>query len=172
MPDPDRHDEFMSLFLEFQPRIRAYVRTLIPRQADAEDVFQETAAVLWRKFDQFESGTHFDRWAFRTAYHQARAFRTKKSRDRLQFHDEVLDLLAERAAEQSETLEEQQSALQICVRKLPASDRDLLAHRYEDGATNRSVAHLLGKSESAISRNLNRIYERLLKCVNLTLRLS
>lgn len=160
----------MSLFLEFEPRIRVYIRSLVPQKADADDVLQETASVLWRKFDEFERGTHFDRWAYRTAYNQVRAFRTKKSRDRLQFNDTILDLLADQSAEHTEGLEETQSALQGCIRKLPDADRNLIAKRYEENATNRSVARIIGKSESVVSRSLNRIYGNLMKCITLTLR--
>ena len=38
---------------------------IVFQRADAEDVMQETASVLWKKFDEFERGSHFDRWAFR-----------------------------------------------------------------------------------------------------------
>ena len=33
-----RHDEFMQLFLEHQPRIYGYVRSLMFQKADADDV--------------------------------------------------------------------------------------------------------------------------------------
>jgi hypothetical protein len=30
-------------------------------------VLQDTSAVLWRRFHEFQEGTHFDRWACRVA---------------------------------------------------------------------------------------------------------
>ena len=84
-----QHDRFMRLFVEHQPRVYGYIRSLLFQKADADDVMQETAALLWKKFDEYEAGTHFDRWAMRVAFHQTRYFRQKKAREanRLQFSD-------------------------------------------------------------------------------------
>lgn len=173
MPDDDlqRHDEFMELFLENQPRIYSYVRSLVFQQADADDIMQETASVLWRKFDQFEPGTQFDRWAIKTAYFQVRKFRQAKAREskRLQFSDDVVALLSECSEEILDTTEEAAAALEQCVTKLPLKDRLIVAARFEAGGTNRKVSQQTGKSESAISRTLSRIYGSLMNCVSLEL---
>lgn len=170
----DRHDEFMELFLENQPRIYGYVRSLVFQRADAEDIVQETASVLWRKFDQFERGTHFDRWALKTAFHQVRKFRQKKAREseRLQFSDEVLDLLAESSVEVLDSTEETAAALECCLQKLPPSDREVVATRFVPGTTNRQLAQQIGKSESVVSRTLSRIYASLMRCISLELKLN
>lgn len=176
MPDPsaDRHDEFMELFLEHQPRIYGYVRSLLLQKSDADDVMQETASVLWKKFNEFERDTHFDRWAFRVAFHQVRKFRQSKAREakRISFSDEVLDLLSEEARSVLDRTEETAAALELCLRKLPEKDRRTVALRYEDGATNRSVAAQIGKSESVVSRTLSRAHDSLMRCVSLQLKLD
>jgi DNA-directed RNA polymerase specialized sigma subunit len=48
---------------------------------------------------------------------------------------------------------------------LPDKDRRIVKLRYQPGATNRTVAEEVGKSDSAISRSLNRIYGLLLNCI-------
>ena len=170
--ESDKHDQYMQLVLEHQPRIYGYIRSLVFQKADADDVMQETASLLWKKFDQFEEGTHFDRWAFRVAFHQVRYFRQKKAREskRLHFSDEVLDLISEDAVEFLDNTEETAAALERCLRKLPDNDRQIVARRYEPGASNRSVSKKMGKSESVVSRNLSRIYESLLGCISLQLK--
>ncbi len=162
MPNEEthRHDEFMELFLENQPRLYSYVRSLVFQPADADDIMQETAAVLWRKFDQFERGTHFDRWALKTAFNQVRKFRQKKAREsaRLQFSDDVVALLTDGSAEVLDSTEDVAAALEHCVAKLPLKDRQIVASRFVPGATNRKISRQMGKSESAVSRTLSRIY--------------
>lgn len=174
MPDDDRHDEFMDLFLEDQPRIYGYIRSLLFQKADADDVMQETASVLWRKFDEFERGTHFDRWAFRVAWHQVRKFRQSKAREskRLQFANEVLELLSEDAQQLLDQTEETAAALEGCLRKLPSKQRQMVAWRFESGGTNRAVAKRIGKSESVVSRTLSRVYGSLMRCISLQLKLE
>jgi RNA polymerase sigma-70 factor, ECF subfamily len=62
-------------------------------------------------------------------------------------------------------LEDTHRALAGCLQDLPTPDRELVRHRYSPLCTNRDVARMTGKSESAISRSLNRIYVALLLCI-------
>ena len=164
-----RHEEFMRLFLSCEPRIFAFIRSLVFARADADDVLQETALVLWEKFDQFEPGTRFDRWAFRIAHFQVMYHRQKKARDRLRFSDALVEQLGEDMVAESQQLEATQDALAQCLDKLPAPDHELIRRRYRSDTTNREVARDSGRSESAISRALNRIYLKLLRCIEGTL---
>jgi len=132
-------------------------------------VLQETALVLWEKFDQFEPGTHFDRWAYRIAHLQVMYHRQKKARDRLRFSDALVEQLGEEMMAESQHAEAIQDALSQCLGKLPAIDQELVRQRYRGDATNRDLAHESGRSESAISRALNRIYMKLLHCIEGTL---
>ncbi|MGB0581965.1 MAG: sigma factor [Limisphaerales bacterium] len=45
---------FVAEFAQCQGKLQAYIRSLLPHRADAEDVFQKTSMTLWRKFDQWE----------------------------------------------------------------------------------------------------------------------
>ena len=65
----------------------------------------------------------------------------------------------------TEQLEETQIALAQCLGKLPPPDYDLIRQRYRGDTTNRDVARGSGRSESAISRALNRIYMKRLLCI-------
>ncbi len=166
--DPQR-DAFMRLFLSTEPKLFAFIRSLVLSRADADDVLQETALVLWEKFEQFEQGTHFDRWAYRVARLQVMYFRQKKARDRLQFSDALIEQLAEDMSAENDRIEARHDALTHCLAKLPDEDRQLVAQRYSGRTTNRDVASASGRSESAISRALNRIYIALLVCIENTL---
>jgi RNA polymerase sigma-70 factor, ECF subfamily len=161
---PD-HETFMRLWVQHQPQVYAYIRALVFRRADAEDVLQEVAVVLWRKFDQFEPGSRFDQWAYRVARNQILYYRQKNARDRLLFSQELMGQLADELVASRPTRNEYLDALESCLAGLPESDRVLVRQRHEPGATNRSVSKLRGKSESAISRALDRVYLTLLQCI-------
>jgi RNA polymerase sigma-70 factor (ECF subfamily) len=164
-----RHEEFMRLFLTCQPRVFAFIRSLVYSRADADDVLQETALVLWEKFDQFEPGTRFDRWAFRIAHFQVMYHRQKKARDRLRFSDALIEQLGDEMLRETQQLEATEGALAHCLDQLPEPEKQLIRQRYQGDATNRDVARDSGRSESAISRGLNRIYMKLLLCIEGTL---
>lgn len=160
-----RHEQFIRHFLSCQTRIYAFIRSLVFARADADDIFQETALVLWGKFDQFEEGTHFDRWAYRIAHLQVMYFRQKKARDRLQFGDDLIEQLAIEGEVESDRMESTREALSACLDDLPSRERELLRRRYGQGCTNRDLARVTGRSESAISRALSRIYLTLMLCI-------
>jgi RNA polymerase sigma-70 factor (ECF subfamily) len=161
---PD-HESFMRLWVGHQSRVYAYIRALVLSRADAEDILQEVAVVLWRKFDQFEPGTRFDQWAYRVARNQVLYYRQKRQRDRLVFGQDLLDRIADEMAAAHPAREGYLDALESCLDGLGADDRELVRRRHDPGATNRSLSQALGRSESAISRALSRIYLALLQCV-------
>jgi RNA polymerase sigma-70 factor (ECF subfamily) len=57
-PTNDEHD-FGRLFVRYQSRIYGFIRSLVVHRDDAEDLLQETASVLWRKFGEFRPGSDF-----------------------------------------------------------------------------------------------------------------
>lgn len=159
---PNQADLFRQQWVRWQPHIYAYIRSIVFNGMDAEDLLQEVAAVLWQKIDSFEPDTKFDQWAFAVARNKVLNFQKKKGRERVTFSDSLVETLAEEATKPAGDLLD---SLESCVEKLPAQHRELLRHRYEPGATGRSVAQALGRSESAVSRMLNRIYGMLMACI-------
>jgi RNA polymerase sigma-70 factor (ECF subfamily) len=163
--DSPDHESFMRLWVRHQSRVYAYIRALVFRQADAEDILQEVAVVLWRKFDQFEPGSRFDQWAYRVARNQVLYYRQKSTRDRLLFSQDLIDRIADQMASSHPSRGGYSDALESCLEGLASDDLELVQKRHEPGATNRSISKTLGRSESAISRALNRIYLALLQCI-------
>jgi len=70
MKQSKRTRQFFSLFMRHQNRIFAYILTLVPHGADAEDIMQETASVAWEKFGTFKEGTDFAAWLKKIAFHK------------------------------------------------------------------------------------------------------
>ena len=103
-----RTAEFMQLLTSSQSRIYAYVLSLVLDPAQADDVLQKTNVVLWEKESEFELGTNFIAWAFRTAYLQVCAFRKQQQREWLVFDDEILQELSQVASQVDETFETRQ----------------------------------------------------------------
>lgn len=58
----DRATEFLRLLNEHERALNAYILTLNPHWADAEDIAQEMRLRLWKQFDKYEPGTDFCAW--------------------------------------------------------------------------------------------------------------
>ena len=127
MDDQPKHERFLHLFLPVQPGLHSYLRTLIPNRTDAEDVLQAAATVMWEKFDDFQPGTRFDRWAYHIAHLQSLCYLAGRKRSKLVFGEEVFALLAEQAAALSESTSEIMDALELCVARLSEKDQRTVA---------------------------------------------
>jgi RNA polymerase sigma-70 factor (ECF subfamily) len=169
MPDPRRIDEFIRLFSRNEPRIAALVASLVPNQADADEVLQESNLVLWKKFDEYQTGSNFLAWACRVVEYQVLHFRRTKGRERLTFGDDFVVAVARETVAMSDELGARQAALRQCIQRLPDDDRQLLRHRYTDGATTRHIAELAGKSVDTVYKSLQRVRRRLMSCIERTM---
>ncbi|HJZ57896.1 MAG TPA: sigma-70 family RNA polymerase sigma factor [Gemmataceae bacterium] len=167
-PD-DRVDEFVQLLGRNQRRLYVYVHTLVPNHADAEEVMQNTNLVLWREFGTFRPGTNFAAWACRVALNQVLAWRKKRQRDRLQFTDQFLAVIADEADAAAEELEDRTQVLAGCVEKLPADQREMVRLRYGEGGTIEAVAERARRTVEATYRALSRIRHALHDCITRTL---
>src|SRR5262249_3667766 len=119
-------DEFVRLFSRTQPRLQAYILTMVPNWADAADILQETSSVMWRKFEQFERGSNFFAWACQIARFEVTAYRKRTKREGLLFSDEFLAAIADTNDQLAATFEARQSFLVDCLQQLRPRDRELV----------------------------------------------
>ena len=132
--DREKHDHFIRLYVENEEALRGFVRSLVLTLKDSREVMQETAAVLWRKFDELHSLEDFRRWAFGVARFEALAFRRDRARDRHVFSEDLISMLESEAELASEQSNLEEDALQGCLTKLPQKQRKLFQAAYVRGA--------------------------------------
>jgi RNA polymerase sigma-70 factor (ECF subfamily) len=161
----ERYEQFVSLFTRHEPGLRAFVRSLVFSWDDANEVMQNTGLVLWRKFDTFDQKTEFMRWACVVARFEVLAWRRDKARDRHVFDEDLVNMLAEEAADEHEVLANERRALEVCLQKLPEKQRRIVIAAYEPGVRLNQVAEALGKTATAFYKTLNRARRGLLKCI-------
>lgn len=156
---------FMRLFIKDEPRIYAYIRSLVINQADAEEVLQETAAIAWTKFDEFQLGTDFVRWSTRIAYWEIRALIKRKRRDSLVFSEPFIEAIAEDTSSQPELNTAVHEALASCLEKLKQRDRDLFHRRYQSGMRIKQIAEQLDRPLDTLHSAFKRIRRILTDCI-------
>jgi len=171
VPQPAKGKLFLRLFLQNERRLYAYILTLLPNRADADDVLQETSLVMWDKFDAASPPTEFLAWGRRVAYHKVLDFYKKTHRTQARLSRVFLERIGKTAAEQAEVLQldDRREALAACIEKLAPRDRDLLSKRFADGATTQSTSEQLGRSVDAVYKALAKVRESLFQCVQKTL---
>ena len=162
--------EFVSLWTRYQPEVRRYVCKLVVKTADAEDVMQQTAARLWEKFDQYNSEQPFVPWAIGFAYHEVLSWRQRQARDRLVFSETILSQLHATISQEASLLELRRKALDGCLQKVDARERELLLRRYsEHGAVQREA----GQSKTSPHKlyyAIEKLRARLMECIDASMR--
>jgi RNA polymerase sigma-70 factor (ECF subfamily) len=162
---------FLRSFLQNERRLYAYILTLLPNRADADDLLQEVSLLMWDKFDERQPPNDFAAWGCRIAYFKILDFYKKSQRSRVRFSQPMLERVAETAVEQAATLQldERREALAGCIEKLTAKDRDLLSRRFGEGATTQSTATQVGRSVDAVYKAMAKIRQVLFDCVSKSL---
>ncbi|HBT78273.1 MAG TPA: RNA polymerase subunit sigma [Planctomycetaceae bacterium] len=161
----ERHDLFLRLLMQNEPRILAFIRSLVPRHEDAADVLQEVAVVLWQKIGQCPLDDGFLPWSLTVARFQAMAFLRDKKRDRLCFDIETLERIAEAALRESDGYEDRRNALKHCLDRLPAQQRLLVLEAYRSDARIDQMARRQHKTPMSLYKTLQRIRELLSSCI-------
>ncbi len=153
-----------------QTPIFGFIYSLVRDFDDADDLFQQTCLVLWRKYDQFDPSRSFVSWACGIARFEVASFLRDRGRRRLYFSDELNVLLVEaQAVVEEEHLAERRDALAECVRKLRLRDQELLQACYGGSTRIPEVARSWGRSIQSIHNSLSRIRRSLSECVQRSL---
>jgi len=163
--ESEKTERFIRDLTENARRIYAYIFALLPNWNDADEVFQETSAALWMKYDEYQPGTDFRAWAFRVAYFKVLQFRKAEAKNPLRFSERFIDAVDQQSRSEERAWMLRHRLLAECYEELRPQDRELLDLRYQPGATTRQVAELVGRSTDAVYKALNRIHEQLLECI-------
>lgn len=163
--------EFSTLLQQHQSQLFGYIHCLLRDFNDADDLFQQTATVLWRKFDDYDRGRSFLSWACGVARLEVANFLRTRSRSRLYFSDD-LNLLLIESQDRVSTLDAdaRRAALGNCMNRLSEWDRGLLMDCYgEEDLRVTEIAREQGRSSQSVHNSLRRIRRTLFACVQRTL---
>jgi len=163
---PDKQ-EFLRHFLSAESSLRGYILTHVRDFGIAEDLLQQSALILWQKFDQYDASRSFLAWALGIArleiLNAARHQRPGRS-----LMDGDLDglVVGEYLRLESE-LPRRRQLLRVCLKLLPESMTETVRLRYEEGIPLEQIAARLGKSLAAVKVILHRARLSLHECVRM-----
>jgi RNA polymerase sigma-70 factor (ECF subfamily) len=161
----DDHARFMRLFLSSEKEIFRYVAALAPKIADAQDIVQQTAVALWRKFDRYDPAQPFTPWACRFALLEARQYLRGDQRWGALLDDALVEDLTSRREALGDEMERRFAHLNECLRKLPADQRETVESYYYRRTPVEELAAATGRSVEALYKALQRSRLALLNCV-------
>ena len=147
-------------------KLFSYIYSLTGSVEMTKDVLQETNRKLWKLRDEYDKSRPFNPWAYKVAYNQVRAARTKLKRDKLIFHDEeVLKLLADEQVELDKRTNPMSQALEKCLEKLSDKHQKIVKKYYYEEQNLDDLGRSLNRSASSLAVTLHRIRATLSKCI-------
>lgn len=158
--------QFGELLADCNADLFGFIYSLVQNHADAEDVYQQVALVLWEKFDSFTIGTNFAAWATTVAHNTARDYIRSRRRHAITFSEEVLDAIAAAySAKQCWGNNDTSDALKHCLTKLSPKERSLVDRCYSPNRDFAAIAEAENRTVGAIYQAICRIRKSLYTCV-------
>lgn len=168
--DERSQQRFLRLFLSSEPDLRRYVAVLVPSLEDADEVIQQTAAVLWEKFDQYDPALPFTPWACRFALNTSKQWLARQRRWRAILREDfAVELIRRREVIESQ-IDDRLRHLENCVGKLAVAQRSLIDGYYSRRVGATRLAKESGRSVEAVYKALQRIRHVLEACVDQAVR--
>lgn len=166
------NEDFVRQLEDAQSRLYSYIHMLVQNVADADDLFQQTTVIAWKKYDSFSGRSTFLTWLCGIARLEAKNLLRKRNKVLL-LGESIDGLLVEAFDDLSQgEREERRTALFECVRKLRQTDQRLLEECYVKDRPVRLIAESLERSPQSVHNSLGRIRSALLECVTRSLRRS
>jgi RNA polymerase sigma-70 factor (ECF subfamily) len=156
---------FLRVFLANEQEIFRYVIAIVPPTADAQEIVQQTAVVLWEKFDQYDASRPFAPWACRFALNIARQWMVRRQRWKALLDRGLAEELAQRREELRPEFDARLEHLNHCLQKLPEKQRFLVNGYYYKQSSVEMLAEQACRTVEAVYKALQRIRRQLRECV-------
>lgn len=162
---PDDQERFTRCWTQVQPAIAGYIAALVPDPHAADDVVQEVAVTLLRKFAEYDPARPFIAWAMGVAKMAILSHRRDHARAAVRFGPEAVEALADTWEELLPEADLRRAALAECLRTIAGRARELLRLRYEEAIAPQDIAIRLGMTPVAARVALVRVRTALQTCI-------
>ena len=157
---------FFGLYNSIHGRLLSYIMMMIHNQAASEDLLQETAAIMWENFDQFQEGTNFAAWAISIARNKTLEYLRENQKTKKLFKNEFYEKLSHIAEDSADDHSVRVKALDNCIRKLSDNNHKLISLRYKHNVPIKDIALETGKPISTLYLHISQILGLLRICIS------
>ena len=161
----DSQAQFLRLFLSSERELFRYVAALVPNVGDAEEIVQQTAVALWKKFDHYDAEQPFTPWACGFAINIVKQWVAGRERWKSLLEHGLAEELASRREQLRPQFENRLSHLDRCLEKLPAEQRGIVEAYYFRRQSVDVISAETRRSVEAVYKILQRIRLLLRQCI-------
>jgi RNA polymerase sigma-70 factor (ECF subfamily) len=158
-------ERMTSHWLTSENAIRAYIAGAVRSFTDREDLLQQVALTVARRFEEFDESRPFLAWALWLAKSRIIDFYRSQGRQPQMLDDNLLDKYAEALTERQQAVPAQREALERCLEELPDRSRTLVGMKYHDGLKIDQIAEAIRSTPASVRVTLFRIRDALANCI-------
>ena len=169
----NRHNEAQAIFeilvRENEAMLMTYLRAAVRNQSVAEDLFQETMLVAWRRLSEYDRSCPFGPWVRGIAAKLIMAHFRKAKSDIMITGCETLEYLSKQIehihGRPGDTWQQKIDALKHCIEALPDNYREMIELRYFKHHPASRISEITTVSLEAVRKRLQRARAQLLDCL-------
>ena len=143
---------FAELVERFSPRLRYFLRKLLPSAQDAEDALQDVWLDVLRALDRLSDPQALVAWLYRIARDRAFA-RLRKAKPIEQLRDEAA--VADTADNDGDFSSEDAERIHAALDTLPPEQREVLVLRFLEELTYEQIATVVGANIGTVRSRLH-----------------
>ncbi|MEI7822119.1 MAG: sigma-70 family RNA polymerase sigma factor [Verrucomicrobiota bacterium] len=163
--------QFLRLFAEHKPHLRAFAHALTLQAGEADDLLQDACVQMWQKLGQLKVEADFRAWACSFLRFNAMNRRRKNSRSPVSFSAEFVDQLAAENEAEADLADAERTALQGCLEELTPMQQGLVRQYYAKAdVTIADLSNELQRPAAGLYKTLQRVREALRACIGARLR--
>jgi RNA polymerase sigma-70 factor (ECF subfamily) len=160
-----KSERFFRLYNSVSLRVYSYLMVMVHNKDSADELLQETATVLWTKFDEYEEDTNFGAWTVSIARLKVLEYFRERKKSRMVFDDSFYEKVSKQAKDLSGDLPVRVDALKDCLDKLPGNQEKLLSMRFKKDLTIKKISQLTGRPLGSLYHSFSRMVRGLRNCV-------
>jgi RNA polymerase sigma-70 factor, ECF subfamily len=159
----ERPADFALLYERYMPRVFRYVAARAGNREDAADITQLVFARAFTSLPKYRADrAPFVAWLFRIARNAVTdAHRRRKATVSWDGLPDAISTIESGNPELVAERREQLTRLRAAIETIDTSKRELLVLRYAGGLSSKEIAAVVGKSESAVKKQLARTIAKL-----------
>ena len=161
----DDQARFLSCFLKCQDELRAFLGSIVRDRHACDDLLQEVALTLWKKFDEYDPNRPFGAWARGIAAKKVLQSFEKSKKFPVLLSPETIEAVLEAYNQTEPESGAMHSALETCLHRLPERSQNLISLRYEKALKLGEIAEAMQSTLDAVHKTLSRIRGALKKCI-------
>ena len=157
--------QFLTLLLQHEQNLRAFIGSLVRVRQDFDDILQDTVLTLWQKFGEFEPDRSFGAWARGVAAKKILQHRGRSGNLPTPFSPDAIQAVVDAFDRHALHSSDASDALETCLERLPAASRQALHLWYAEACSIDRIAAQLDCTVGAAYKMMARLRARLLECV-------